>query len=344
MLKAQNIVALACALTVYGGVARSAQLTALGSDAVLIANGQKLFTHVWSVNEGLGPQINARSCVGCHAVPSVGGSGGSDDRAFVTISPLILDPSGGHVFRRLRVSIKGAVTEQASPAISALRRAPSLFGSGALESLSHADIISSVPTSIVLGRVPEGRFGWKGRLKNLDEAVAAAFANELGLSSLMFPETAKDGRVPSPPEVSTRQIAAVAAYIRALPPMRGEPLSDSGRGRELFQHAGCTGCHRPTFPTLEARRMFPYTDLLLHDMGPALADWMQEGVATGTEFKTPSLWGLARTGPPYLHDGRAKTLQDAILAHAGEAHESAIAYQRLTPAEQATVLAFLRSL
>lgn len=79
-------------------------------------------------------------------------------------------------------------------------------------------------------------------------------------------------------------------------------------------------------------------------MGPALADGINEGTATGSEFKTPALWGISKTGPPYLHDGRAKTLHDAITAHGGEAEESASAYQKLREVERAAVLAFLRSL
>lgn len=88
----------------------------------------------------------------------------------------------------------------------------------------------------------------------------------------------------------------------------------------------------------------PYTDLLLHDMGPALADGLEEGSASGSEFRTPPLWGIARTGPPYLHDGRAPTLHDAIVAHGGEAEKAASAYRALPERERNRLIRFLESL
>src|SRR5882672_4527488 len=97
--------------------------------------GRKLFTHVWTISEGLGPEINARSCAGCHESPSVGGRG-TDQRSLVIVAPDALDPAGGHVFRRLRVSPTGAVNERSAPANGSLRRPPSLFGSGLIENIA----------------------------------------------------------------------------------------------------------------------------------------------------------------------------------------------------------------
>jgi CxxC motif-containing protein (DUF1111 family) len=300
-------------------------------------------TRVWTVNDGLGPLINARSCEGCHAVPRIGGSG-TDERSFVTVVATPHDPRGGRVFRRLRVSRTGAIDEQAQPTLAVLRKAPSLLGSGWLETISSDEIAAGAIERGTRGRIPHGRYGWKGRLRNIEEATAAAFANELGLSSATLPEPTTGPGGQTAADLSQSQIAAVAAFIRSLPPIASDAARKDRHGQRLFNELGCASCHRPSFPSLETRHVFPYTDLLLHDMGPALADGIAEGVATGSEFKTPALWGIAMTGPPYLHDGRAKTLHDAITAHGGEAGESAIRYQKLGDIERAAVLAFLRSL
>ena len=162
----------------------SAQRGLVSPSDVSVRRGHQLFARVWTVNDGLGPLMNARSCVGCHAAGGTGG-GGTDERSFVTVVPGLLG-APGRVFRRLRVSRTGAIDEEVPP-------------------INHAS-------------------------------------------------------------------------------------------------------------------------------------------AAGQDFKTPPLWGIAKTGPPYLHDGRAKTLHDAIAAHGGEAEASANAYQKLHAVDRAAVLAFLRSL
>ena len=304
----------------------------------LIDEGQRLFARVWTVADGLGPTLNARSCVGCHSIPREGGSG-TDSRAFVAIAPTVVDPSGGHVFRRLRVETTGAVTEQAPPLNSLLRKAPSLLGSGRIDEVPEAEIGRGV-------QAPAGRFGWKGRFRSIEDAVAAAFINELGVGSARYPDRSAATAAHNGVELSEEQIQAVSAFIRALPAasVKQPEITDGNKGREIFREIGCVACHRASFPTLEARGLYPYTDLLLHDMGPALADGLDEGGARGQDFKTPPLWGVASTGPPYLHDGRAKNLTEAIDAHGGEAESVIQAWRRLTTADRTLVIAFLRSL
>lgn len=211
----------------------------------LIHEGSELFTRVWTVHNGLGPSINARSCVGCHAVPAAGGSG-TEDRSFVSIAPALLDPTGGHVFRRLRVANTGAITEQVRPMLAVLRKAPSLFGSGLLESVSHAEIAAGAAEPGARGRIPQGKYGWKGRLRNIEEATAAAFANELGLSSSMFPDTASGDTVRATPELSRSQISAVATFIRSLQPLGSDAPANDEHGRRLFSGLGCASCHTPS--------------------------------------------------------------------------------------------------
>jgi CxxC motif-containing protein (DUF1111 family) len=291
------------------------------ANQALISEGARLFSHVWTVAEGLGPTFNARSCAGCHATPVAGGSG-IEIQTFVLVMPTL--PSGSRVVRRLRVDRLGAVSEEPAPRGAVLRKTPALFGSG---------LIEAIPAPEIGGSGPTGRFGWKARFHTIQEAVTSAFENELGLQ---------------PEEVSADKLNAVSAFIRSLPPL--SPISVAGsnddeeRGRALFREIGCITCHVPSFPSLGAQKLSPYTDLLLHDMGPALADGIVEGTAKPTQFKTPPLWGISRTGPPYLHDGRASTLEQAIGAHAGEASDVVRKWTGLPAAEKARLLAFVQSL
>jgi CxxC motif-containing protein (DUF1111 family) len=172
----------------------------------------------------------------------------------------------------------------------------------------------------------------EGHLRNIEEATAA-FANER-FEQLDVPDQSGCCR--------TLSFHISGRICRALPPIRGGMTTD--RWQQLFNQLGCASCHRPSFQSLERQKAFPYTDLLLHDMGPALADGIDQGSASARDFKTPPLWGIAKTGPPYLHDGRAKTMHDAIRLHGGEAERSVAEYLKLRDLERAAVLAFLRSL
>lgn len=146
----------------------------------------------------------------------------------------------------------------------------------------------------ISGRLPSGRFGWKARTPDLTRAVAAAFAVELGLSSEHFPQPDVSG-TSADRELTTAQITAVVDYIRSRPaPVSPENAADLP-GSAVFTRIGCAACHRPFFVLRDERRtrlVSAYTDLLLHDMGPALADGIAEGNATEREFRTPPLWGL----------------------------------------------------
>jgi CxxC motif-containing protein (DUF1111 family) len=306
------------AIPVLTGAA-SKEAAQTSSDHALIDEGSRLFTRVWTVNDGLGPTFNARSCSGCHVSPHIGGSG-TDPRAFVFVTPV--NPIGSLVFRRLRVNETGAVSEEAAPLNGTLRKAPSLFGSGFIEILPQDEIgIEGL----------SGRFGWKGRFRTIREAVASAFENELGLIA---------GK-----EITYQQIDAVTAFVRSLEPLRSsQAVRRADVGGVTFERLVCATCHRPSFPSMERQGLFPYTDLKLHDMGPAMADGISEIGAKSGEFKTPPLWGISRTGPPYLHDGRATTLEEAIDAHEGEARNAQRAWIALSPTDKSYVIAFLKSL
>lgn len=320
------------------------RLLSLVPDANETPLGRRLLTRSWTTREGLGPEVNALSCVGCHAVAGVSRRP-SDERSFAVLAHEMRDPAGGHVFRRLRVEPLGGFTELQVPAGAVKRRAPSLVGLGLLERVASEVIAAKADPNDadrdgISGRSPQGRYGWKARIKTLDEAVSAAFATELGLSTARFADTVRPKNSSATPEIGPAQVQAVVAFIRSLSPA---PQNDrEPEGRQLFNRIGCAACHAPMDGRVFDKGQ-PYTDLLLHDMGPALADGLEEGNASGSEFRTPPLWGIAKAGPPYLHDGRAPTLHDAIVAHGGEAERAASAYRALPPQERDRLLRFLRS-
>jgi CxxC motif-containing protein (DUF1111 family) len=161
------------------------------------------------------------------------------------------------------------------------------------------------------------------------------------------------------PEVGTQTVHDVVFYLKTLkaPLRRDENDSEVMAGEQIFTTIDCAKCHTPTLTTgyspievLSNRVFHPYTDLLLHDMGPGLDDGYTEGFALTSEWKTPPLWGLglskdAQGGIYYLlHDGRANTIEDAILMHGGEAEQSKNKYSQLSSTEKEKLIKFLESL
>lgn len=220
-------------------------------------------------------------------------------------------------------------------------------------------------------RTMPGRFGWKASQPNLLQQAAAAFRNDIGITSALYPVEsctavqasclrARNGRGPGTPhEISNETLASTTHFLRflAVPQRRNLDDPDVLAGRHLFRRVGCAACHIPRhvtgvvagFPELSNQVIWPYTDLLLHDMGAGLADDRPEFQATGREWRTPPLWGLGWSKrvsghTAYLHDGRARSLSEAILWHAGEADAARQAFANLTRRERQSVLAFLESL
>ena len=161
------------------------------------------------------------------------------------------------------------------------------------------------------------------------------------------------------PEVPSSVLDAVVFYVKTLrvPPRRDVNAPDVQAGGALFQEIGCAGCHLPTLRTgqspiaaLSQVEFHPFTDLLLHDMGPELDDGYTEGRATTAEWRTPPLWGIGLTETTqgeqafFMHDGRAQTLEEAIGLHGGEGSSSRSAFQALGADRQSQLIAYLRSL
>ncbi|WP_073326549.1 di-heme oxidoredictase family protein [Wenxinia saemankumensis] len=219
-----------------------------------------------------------------------------------------------------------------------------------------------------------GRFGVRATTPTLRQQAADAFHADIGLASPLRPDpwgdcteaqtacrAAPHGADPAQGgfEVSGESLDLVTFYTRNLAVPARASVDDSAvlRGRELFYGAGCPACHRPTFvtdriegePERSFQLIWPYSDFLLHDMGPGLADELPAGQATGAEWRTPPLWGLGlvrQVSPEagFLHDGRARSLEEAILWHGGEGLAARGAFASMGPQDRAALLAFLESL
>lgn len=230
-----------------------------------------------------------------------------------------------------------------------------------------------------------GRFGWKAGQPSLLEQSAGAFVNDMGLTNklhqtenclshqedcLAAPNGNGDSTNDYPYEVSDKILESIDFYSHHLsvPQRRNAYDDDVQRGKTVFMELGCQGCHVEQYttqysaehPELSEQKIFPYTDLLLHDMGEALADFTQSGEpvgeevlaefqATAREWRTPPLWGLgrAKTVDPeatFLHDGRARTIMEAVLWHGGEAEPVKQKVLELTAQERDDLLAFLNDL
>ena len=203
-----------------------------------------------------------------------------------------------------------------------------------------------------------GRFGKKAGVYNLLQQTANAYNQDMGISSNFEPFDTYSGNKIDP-EVSNQTIQDVVFYLQTLkaPLSRDKDAAPILKGKELFTQIKCAACHQPELKTgnspisaLSNKLFYSYTDLLLHDMGSALDDGYTEGSAKTFEWRTPPLWGLGLSknsqGGQYflLHDGRAKSIDTAILLHGGEAEKSMKAYQALSATEKQHLIQFLESL
>lgn len=269
------------------------------------------------------------------------------------------------------------------------RVAPQMIGLGLLEAVPAADILAQADPedadgdgisgraqaiwSFEQNRPMLGRFGWKAGAPTIREQSASAFAGDIGLSTPIFdapfgdcteaqtacrtgPHGDGDARGT---EVDAEALDLVTFYSRnlAVPARRDMDAPEVLRGKRVFYDTGCTACHTPKFvthrledqPEQSFQLIWPYTDLLLHDMGEGLADHRPEGLASGREWRTAPLWGIGLTPQVnghsyYLHDGRARSLLEAVLWHGGEAQAARDRVIEMPPEDRAALLTFLESL
>ena len=348
------------------------------------AEGLEDFSEEEEVLEGLGPVFNERSCAACHNVPAIGGGNtrtvtrfarrvnGTFD-ALTTLGGMLIQdhaigPADGssHTFRPETVPAQATIVVR--------RRSPPLFGLGLVDATPDADFVALAASQTstrdrVAGRVSlvdnaragmktVGKFGWKAHVPTLIQFAGDAYVNELGITTPDFPnENCPQGNCAelafNPlPGINDDGSGLVLLHnfmtMLAAPP-RGAQNRDTAEGESTFERIGCAQCHVATMRTgahpiaaLDRKTYHPYSDFLLHDMG-ALGDGLEMGSATGNELRTAPLWGL-RFITRYLHDGRATTLDGAILAHDGQARPARDRYAALAGQAKAKLMAFLGSL
>ncbi|WP_114418257.1 di-heme oxidoredictase family protein [Marinospirillum perlucidum] len=269
------------------------------------------------------------------------------------------------------------------------RVAPPMIGLGLLEAIPDRELLANEEQQVqadaeISGRVNRvwdiseqtsrlGRFGWKAGHPTINQQNAAAFIEDIGISSLVYPQghggcTAEQAVCRQLPNGNSEHLDGVEAsrdvmrvlefYTRALavPARRNADHPAVKAGENLFHQVGCAQCHRPSYTTsadapafLAEQTIWPYTDLLLHDMGDGLADEHPEFQAGGSEWRTPPLWGVGLTQAinghsQLLHDGRARNIMEAILWHGGEAETVKNRFMQLTREQRLSLIEFVESL
>lgn len=353
----------------------AAQLTAFDA-------GRDEFMEAESVADGLGPVFNGTSCVSCHSAPVVGGAGTTrDTRIGTTLNGVFngLANLGGSLLQSQGIgavngcNVQGEVVPPAATIVT-LRRPTPLFGMGLIDATPDQTFLdlataqagnpdgvsgrANLVADVVVGGTRVGRFGWKAATPNLTQQAAAAYFNEMGITTSFFPSD------PCPQGDCNQQscdgvagledagdgVDAFATFMRFLAPPPVEALTGQARaGAALFEQIGCATCHAPSLTTganaiaaLDHVTYAPYSDFLLHDMG-ALGDGIVQGQATGAEMRTAPLWGVSHQ-PFFLHDGRATTLAAAVLAHDGEARAARDRFAALQAPNRQMILDFLGAL
>jgi CxxC motif-containing protein (DUF1111 family) len=333
--------------------------------------GDALFEAVVRESDGLGPLYIRDACAACHA---------ADGRGPGLVTKVVLsDADRGRASELLPFgpterpyAVAGASQPLLAPrhdgVTTTVRQPPAVFGRGYLEAVAEAELLrleaeAGRRTGSIRGRLHRhkngkiGRFGVKARIANLRDFTVDALNGDMGITTAEMPAEApgpeglQDDKKPGV-DFSAEQVTRITDYIRLLEIPDRRP--EAPRGAALFAQVGCATCHVPSLRT-EARFMVPalsdidapvYTDLLLHDMGRAFSDGQIEGDAGPSEFRTPPLIGL-RFLPTLLHDGRARTVEQAIFAHGepdSEARDAVALFRALADAERQELVNFVEAL
>lgn len=333
-----------------------------GADAERFLRGRAAFDRDRSLSSGLGPRYNGDSCRACHFDPTPGGAGPAD---VDVIRQGIVDakgyhaPAAGTMLHRHQVA-EGRPSPDPAANVFEARQTPSLFGLGLVDRIDPAAVLAQADPDDADGDgirgvarvLPDGRLGrlgWKAGVPSLAEFARDAMFNEMGITlpaqpGLTFGAESDDDGAPDP-EITAEELGDLVFYLQHLgpPPRTRQDPALEQKGEPLFVTAGCDRCHTPSLPTTDGVSVRLYSDLLLHDVALPDAVGIEDGPATMRQFRTSPLWGIA-TSAPYMHDGRAVTIEDAIARHDGEAAASVKAFQALSAGERAALLAFLGSL
>lgn len=351
--------------------------------------GDQEFGRRFAPATGLGPIFNDVSCAACHSGDGRGRPGNAltrigspDDDMFRSLGgPQIQDraipgaiaettPHGVPVSLRLPPPVFGAGLIEAIPESEILARADPDDAdgdgiSGRPNWVTPPEWVPLIePGSGATARI--GRFGRKAQTSSILQQTVEAYLQDMGITTDFLPVENRNPLAGHPhdaadvvpePEVPAGTVFAVVNYLRLLaPPAPGAPDATRERGQVVFSDIGCASCHVPVLhtgaaviPALSNRPVALYSDLLLHDMGDALADHRPDGDATGREWRTTPLWGLRLirqflNGEVFLmHDGRARTIEEAILLHGGEAQRARDLFHALGAADRAALVEFVGS-
>ncbi len=345
--------------------------------------GRGKFQEVEGVADGLGPVFNEASCVACHAGPAVGGTNQRLETRFGKLDAQgNFDPmayAGGSLLQDHGIGVANGVDflAEAIPqaaTIVARRRTTPLFGLGLVDAVPDEELralarlqalltpasagTANVVTNLSTNGPAIGKLGWKCQNPTLFQFAGDAYLNEMGITNPQFPnENCPQGDCsllaanPKPGlNDDGTDVRAFTDFMRGLaPPPRGKVTLQAHLGEAVALSTGCLDCHVPTLFTgatdiaaLAHKAFHPYSDLLLHDMG-SLGDGIVQGNAKGPELRTTPLWGL-RVQTALLHDGRAATIEQAVLAHDGQGRKARDKFAALHSSERAALLAFLESL
>ena len=347
---------------------------------IFIAGDIAFNDEVFIPESGLGPIFVATSCGTCHAGDGKGHPfttltrfGQTDDTGnkFLNLGGPQLQHRAIPGFQPEAIPLGATSTKLLPPAntglgflelipdseILALHDPEDLDGdgiSGRVNLINLPAYVTPQPWAVTINGQYIGRFGKKAAVYNLLQQTANAYNQDIGITSTFEPKDTYSGLVIDP-EVSDKTINDVVFYLQTL--KAPAPRTATIDGKNLMTSTGCTKCHvaqfQTTFSTVGAlsnRIIYPYTDLLLHDMGPELDDGYTEGSALTSEWRTPPLWGLGLSknsqGGKYflLHDGRARSIEEAIMLHGGEGQVSKEAFEALSSDQKKQLVKFLESL
>jgi CxxC motif-containing protein (DUF1111 family) len=346
-------------------------------------DGKEEFESIETPDEGIGPVFNDVSCGTCHLTPATGGGAARLETRFGRLNPDgTFDPMtefGGSLIQENGIGPNmdcDYVAEVVPPeaTIVAKRRTTPLFGLGLVDAVADSTFqaiaveesrnpdritgtVSLVP-NIATGQLAVGKFGWKAQNPTLFQFSGDAYVNEMGVTSPQFAgENCPQGNCDSlhcnpRPDMNDdgTDVALFADFMKFLaPPPRGPITVSASLGELVFRSIGCVGCHRSVMTTaanpvaaLDRKTIHPWSDFLLHDMG-SLGDGITQNNATGRLMRTAPLWGLRKIAT-YLHDGRATTLEQAILAHDGQGKKARDRFAALGSGSKQLMYAFLNSL
>jgi CxxC motif-containing protein (DUF1111 family) len=345
--------------------------------------GKAIFDKDFDVPGGLGPVFNDTSCTNCHNQGGDGGGSDTLETRYGRVTNGVFDPLiqfDGQLLHVKGIGLFNGVNfvgEVVPPVanVVAQRRTTPLFGLGLVDAVPDETLQeiaqlqqvlspetagrANVVVDVFSGQPRVGRFGWKCQIGTVATFTGNAFLNEMGITTPFFPvENPPGGNkallltpgLPPVPNDTTATVMQIADHTTFLAPPPQRALTRRARaGAVGFAQVGCADCHVPALQTgpnqvaaLDRVVFFPFSDFLVHDMGD-LGDGIVQSGASGREMRTAPLWG-ARVRTSFLHDGRAATLRDAILAHDGQGRAARDRFAGLDDRTQDQIVEFINSL